>query len=233
MDDKMKSDRRVAIAVGVLYLAGMIFGVVGNMLVQSSLAIPDYLSSLSANGLKVAIGAMLMLMTAAWDATHGILMFPILKKHQERIAFGYLGFRIVNAVFLAIQVLFVLMQIPMGSEYLKAGGHDTYNLQSLSTLFINGNLYAYQIAMIFVGLASLMLCYSFYQTKLLPRFIAVWGLVGYATILCGSVLEVLGYGMHLIHTIPGGLWELFAGVWLIARGFNSSAISYETAHKNP
>ena len=52
---------------------------------------------------------------------------------------------------------------------------------------------------------------------------AVWGLVGYATILCGSVLQVLGFDLLSIHTIPGGLWELFIGVWLIVKGFNPSA----------
>jgi Domain of unknown function (DUF4386) len=85
--------------------------------------------------------------------------------------------------------------------------------------------------MIFVGLAGLILCYSFYRSKLVPRFVAVWGLVGYATILCGSVWEVLGFDLHLLHTIPGGLWELFVGVWLITRGFKltpDSLASVET-----
>lgn len=59
---------------------------------------------------------------------------------------------------------------------------------------------------------------------LVPKFLAIWGLTGYITILCGSMLEILGYDMHLIHTIPGGLWELFIGIWLIAKGFNSSPI---------
>jgi hypothetical protein len=53
--------------------------------------------------------------------------------------------------------------------------------------------------------------------------LAVWGLVGYATILGGSVLEVLGFNLLTIHAIPGGLWEVFIGVWLIVKGFNPSA----------
>ena len=173
--------------------------------------------------MKLAIGAMLWLMTVIGDAAHGILMFPVLKQHNEGIASGYLGFRIVDALFIGIHVLFVLIQIPIGAEYLKAGVHDTFYLQALSSVFIMVNLYAYQIGMIFVGLAGLILCYSFFRSELVPQFVAVWGLVGYSTILCGSVLEVLGFEMHLIHTIPGGLWELFIGVWLIAKGFNSSS----------
>jgi hypothetical protein len=93
------------------------------------------------------------------------------------------------------------------------------------------DLYAYHIAMIALGLAGLTLCYSFYITKLIPRPLAVWGIVGYATILCGSVLEVLGFNLYSIHTIPGGLWELFIGVWLIAKGFNSSPVASAFANE--
>jgi hypothetical protein len=223
--EEMNTYRTTARVVGVLYLAGMAVGVVGNIIIQSILGAPDYLSTVSANSMKVAIGAMLWLMTVAGDAAHGVLMFPVLKQHNERIAFGYFGSRIVDAAFIGVHVLFVLLQIPLGSEYLKAAVPDTFYLQALSTLFVRVNLYAYQIGMIFVGIAGLMLCYMFYKVKLVPRIVAVWGLVGYATILCGSVLEVLGFQLHLIHTIPGGLWELFIGVWLIAKGFNLSAKS--------
>jgi hypothetical protein len=152
-------------------------------------------------------------------------MFPLLKQHNVGIAFGYLSSRIIDALFIGVHVLFVLIQIPIGNEYMKAGIHDTFSLQALSNVFIMVNLYAYQIGMVFVGLAGLILCYSFYRSKLVPQFLAVWGLAGYVTILCGSVLEILGFDLYLIHTIPGGLWELFTGVWLIAKGFNSSPIA--------
>jgi hypothetical protein len=218
----MNSYRTTAKTVGIIYLAGMVIGIGGNILIQSILGTPDYLPSISPNSMKLAIGAMLWLMTVGGDAAHGILMYPVLKQHNEGIAVGYLGSRIVDAIFIGVHVLFVLIQIPIGSEYIKAGVHDTFNLQALSSVFIMVNLYAYQIGMIFVGFAGLILCYSFYKSKLVPQFVAIWGLIGYATILCGSVLEVLGFDMHLIHTIPGGLWELFIGVWLIAKGFNPS-----------
>ena len=52
--------------------------------------------------------------------------------------------------------------------------------------------------------------------------VGIWGLVGYAVILCGSVLEVFGFNLMQIHVLPGGLWEIFVGVWLIAKGFSGS-----------
>jgi hypothetical protein len=140
--------------VGVLFLAGMVIGIVGHLLIQSIVAVPDHLSNFPANSMLLAIGALLMLMTVAGDTGHGVLMFPVLKQHSERIAVGYLGFRIVDAVFLAIMALFVLVQIPLSSEYLKAGASDTSYLQALSTVSVQANLYAYHIAMTFLGIAD-------------------------------------------------------------------------------
>ena len=175
--------------------------------------------------MMVAIGAMLWLLAVVGDTAHGVLMFPILKPHSERVAIGYLTARIVESVLIAVMALFILLQIPLGSEYLKVAAPDATYLQALSALFTQAQLYAYHIGMSALGLAGLMLCYTLYRAKLAPQIVVVWGLVGYAIFLCGSVLEILGFDLQLIHTIPGGLWEVFVGVWLIVKGFNSSAIA--------
>jgi Domain of unknown function (DUF4386) len=223
--DAPHSYRKTAIAIGVIYLAGMVVGMGGNVLIQSILGVSDPLASLGANSMLVAIGAMLWLLAVAGDAAHGVLMFPVLKHFSERIAFGYFGARIMDAVFVGVMALLILFQIPLANEYLKSGASDT--LQALSTVFMQAQLYAYHFGMLTVGVAGLMLCYLFYQTQLVPRFLGVWGLIGYATILGGSVLEILGFNLSSIHTIPGGLWELFIGVWLIAKGFSSSPVPSE------
>lgn len=222
---KTNTYQTTARAVGVLFLAGMAAYIVGNGLIESILAAPDHLSTVAANSMLLAIGAILMLVAAAFDATHGILMLPVLKQHNERLAFGYLGSRIVDSVLLTMGVVFLLLQIPLGREYLQARTSDASYLQALSTLSIQAHLYAYEIGMIAVGLAGLMLCAAFYRTLLVPRLVAVWGLAGYAILLSGSVLQVAGFDLRLIHTIPGALWELFIGVWLIVKGFNASAIA--------
>ncbi len=171
--------------------------------------------------MTLSIGAVLWLMAVAGDAAHGILMFPILKQHNERLAVAYLGFRIIDAVFIAVMVLFILLQIPLGSEYLKAAAAEADHLQALSTVSIQASQYAYDIAMSALGIAGLMLCYGFYRTTLIPRWMAVWGLVGYTVIFCEMVSDIMGSGLGLVSSIPGGLWEVFIGVWLIVKGFNS------------
>ena len=221
------SYRKTAITIGVIYLAGMVVGVGGNVLIQSILTAPDHLATVPTNSMLLAVGAMLWLLAVAGDAAHGILMFPVLKRFSDRIAFGYFGARIMDAIFVGIMALFILFQIPLGSEYVKAGLSDTSYLQGLSAVLMQAQLYAYHFGMITVGFAGLMLNYLFYRAQLLPRILGVWGLVGYAVILGGSVLEVMGFNLSLIHTLPGGLWELFIGVWLVAKGFSSSPVSSE------
>src|SRR3982751_1716817 len=101
-------------------------------------------------------------------------MFPVLQRYSERIAFGYFGARIMDAVFVAVMALLILFQIPLGSEYATAGASDTSYLQGLSSVFGQAQLYAYHFGMITVGFAGLMLNYLFYRTRLLPRILGVW-----------------------------------------------------------
>jgi hypothetical protein len=215
--------KTTARVVGIVYLAGFVVGLTGNGLIQSILGVPDHLSMVSANSMALTIGAILWLMAVVGDAAHGVLMFPILKQHSERMAYGYLAARIVDAVFIAIMVLFILLQIPLGTEYLKAAATDTSYFQTLSTISIQASQYAYQMGMSALGISGLILNYTLYKTKLVPRFLAVWGLVGYAIIFFGMLSETMGSGLGLVSSIPGGLWEVFTGVWLIVKGFNSSA----------
>lgn len=225
---EMNTYRTTAVVVGVIYLAGFVVGLVGTGFIQTVLGAPDYLSTVSAKSMMLAIGAILWLMAVAGDAAHGVLMFSVLKPHSERLAIGYLASRIIDAVFLAVYVLFILLQIPLGSAYLKAAVPTTFSLQALSTVSAQADLYAYSIGMVALGLAGLMLNSLFYRTRLVPRWIAVWGLVGYAILVCGMVSELMGSGLGLVSSLPGGLWEVFGGGWLIVKGFNASAFASQT-----
>ncbi len=223
-----RSDRTTARIIGVLYLAGMAVGIPANIVIQSILTGPDGLAGIAASSMLLAIGAVCWLATVAGDAAHGVVMFPILRRHHERSAVGYLAARIMDATLIAVMALLIAIQIPIGAAYRTAGNSDTSYLQALSTVLAEGNLYAYEFAMTTVGVAGLILCSAFVRTNLIPRPLAVWGLVGYAVILCGSVLEILGFNLNSIQAIPGGLWEVFIGIWLIVKGFNTTKHRHHT-----
>lgn len=221
----VNSYRKTARIIGLMYVLGFVVGIGGEILIKSVIDSPNHLSVISVSAMTIAIGALLWMLAVAWDALHGILMFPILKLYSERLAIGYLAFRIMDATFIAIMVLFILIQIPLAGEYLKSGNPDIGIFQSLSTLLSKGQLYAYYIGMMTLGISGLMLCYAFYKTKLIPRILAIWGLVGYAVIFLGMASEIMGSGLSLISSLPGGFWELFIGFWLIFKGFNKTPIT--------
>jgi len=215
--------RTTARVVGAFYLAGFVVGIGGEMLIQSNLSGPDPLSAVAANSMMVALGAILWLVAVFGDAAHGVLMYPVLKPHGERLAIGYLASRILDAAFIAIMVLFLLIQIPLSSEYVRAAAADASYLQILSNVSVDASQYAYAIGMSTLGVSGLMLCFVLYRAKLVPRILAIWGLLGYAIIFVGMLSQIMGSGLGLMSSLPGGLWEVFIGGWLIVKGFNPSA----------
>jgi len=209
--------------VGAIYILGFVVGIAGSVL-----GTPGQLDTVSARSMVIAIGAFLWLLAAAGDAVHGVMMFPILKQNSERIALGYFAARIVEAAIIAVSALFILLQIPLGAEFLKASAAKTSYLHSLSVLFAQSQAYSYQIGMVALGTAGLTLCYGFYRAKLVPQFFMIWGFIGYVSFLGGSMLEILGFNLQLLHTLPGGLWEISIGIWLIVKGFHSVAVISES-----
>jgi hypothetical protein len=90
----MNTYKTTARVVGIVYLAGFAVGLTGNGLIQSIFGAPDHLNRVTANSMMLTIGAILWLIAVIGDGAHGVLMFPILKKHSERMAIGYLAARI-------------------------------------------------------------------------------------------------------------------------------------------
>ena len=58
---------------------------------------------------------------------------------------------------------------------------------------------------------------------------SVWGFTGYVIFISGTILELFGYNVGVILSIPGGLFEISLSIWLIVKGFSSSAIESRPA----
>ena len=229
VQEELSSARRTARVVGMLVLGGYLTYGVGSAIATGIAAAPDYLSSVSASTLFTA-SAVWMLLNSALVIGIGALMLPILRPHNKNIALGYFATRVFEGIILAVGVISLLSLVIVSRSYTEAGAADASYFETLGALAINGNFMAYNVAMVGLGLGSLFFCYLLFRSKLVPRFLAVWGLVGYAIFATGCVLEILGFaGTGLVATIPGGLFEIFFGIWLIAKGFNPSAITIGAA----
>lgn len=215
--------RRSARAVGILILGGYLAYGVGSSIVTGITGAPDYLAG-PADSEAITIGALMMLVNSALVIAIGALMYPILRHISPGIALGYFGTRMFEGIFMAVGIVSILTLAAIGAGAGAGTAPDQSRLESAATLLIAGNLVAYNVAMAGLGIGSLFFCHLLLTSGLVPRFLGVWGFVGYAVLAAGCVLELLGYtGAGLVATIPGGLWEVFFAVWLIVKGFNPRA----------
>jgi len=227
------TDRKIAILVGILFLTAMISSLLGGGLVASALSTPDYLTAVSENKIQVIIGALLELINGISVVGIGILMFSILKKYNQTAAVGYLALRIIESVFCCIIVISPLALIKLSQEYLETGASDAAQLLTVGSLSIAERAVVADLLIpIFLGLGALVLYYSLFQSKLLPRFISIWGFIAAVLIIILNLLLTfnleISIGIALVFALPIITNEIFLGIWLIAKGFNSSAIVFES-----
>lgn len=177
------------------------------------------LSAVADNQMQISAGALLMLMNSAVVVGIGVLMFPVLRPHHEFAARAYLIARVFEAVLLAVGVICLLLLVPLAREYAEAGAGDASVLPALARVAQEGSQYSYQIAMIGLGLGSVLFCRVLLRANLVPRYMALWGMLGYAILAAGAMLEVLGYGVGVAMSVPGGLFEIALAALLMVKGF--------------
>jgi hypothetical protein len=219
------TERIITRIVGILFLAGFVTYGTGSILTSAELDSLDAGTGLSET--SMAFGAVLMILNAIAVLGIGVLLLPIMRRYSEHVAFGYLGARVFESVLLSVGVLFLLLSVPLSQEILASGSPAESGNQILVTLAMEANAYAYQVAMIVLGLGSLPVCYLLYRSGLIPGALAIWGFVGYAVFLTGAVLELFGVGIGVLLSVPGGLFEVAFGLWLIIKGFKTPAVVRE------
>jgi hypothetical protein len=208
--------------IGALFLAGFVFYGVGFSLVTSVVGVPDFLATISAHQSTLILGAFLMLLNTGVDVGKGVLFFPILEKHGKRTALAYLSALIVQVVLLDIGVLFLLLIVPLGRYAVDVAASAPW-ATTLGSLLTEANTMAYHIGQATLSGGGIFLCVLLYRAGLLPRFLSAWGVIGYAIHLGGSVAEIFGIPISLVLLIPGGLFEVALGLWLLVKGFQPEA----------
>ncbi|MEV0381586.1 DUF4386 domain-containing protein [Nonomuraea sp. NPDC050643] len=210
------STRAAGRTVGALFLLAYVFYLGGSMLVDSGTGTADILATAAGHQGEIAAGAVLMLLNSVAVAGIGVLALPVLRRGGGEIsAHAYLVARVIEAMALAVGVVFLLSLIPLSREY--AGGAP--GLAALARVAKEGNFYGYQIGMMSLCLGGLLFCRVLLRARLVPRPLAVLGLAGYLLFLVETVLGILGSGLGPALLVPGALFEVGVGVLLVVRGF--------------
>ena len=223
----MDSNRKTAIIVGVLFITALVSSMLSGGF-SGSIDDPDYLTAVSANENQVLIGVLFQLALTASVVAIPIMMFPILKKHNEGLALGYVGARIFEGFFDVVIAISMLLLLTLSREFVEAGAPDASSFQTSGILLIALKDWAGIPEQFPYGLGVLILNYLLYQSKLIPRWLSGWGFVGGALMLAMGLLRLFGYPVIFL-ALPIILSEMVLAVWLIVKGFNSSAIASESA----
>jgi hypothetical protein len=226
----MKSSRRTATTVGVLIITALASSALSGAFI-GSIDDPDYLTAVSANEYKVLIGVLFQLILAASVIAIPIVMFPIFKKHSESLALGYVVARIFEGFFDIVIAMSLLLLLTLSREFVEAGASATSNFQTSGALIIAVRDWSSVLENIPFCLGALIFYYLLYRLILVPRWLSVWGLLGVALFLSTVPFRLFGLlpQSALVLVVPLIVNELVLAIWLIVKGFNSSAIAFESA----
>jgi hypothetical protein len=226
----MNTNRKTAIVAGALFIIATVASLMGSGFTGSVLGASDYLTRISANGNLIMVGALLSFIAAAASSGIAISLYPVLRKYNEGLALGSVGFRLIEAVFYIVGALCLVSLFTVSQEFVSAGGQGASYFQTLSHLLLTLNdLAGFVFGVLAFCVGALMYYFVFYQSKLIPRWLSVWGIIALVLLLAAVLLTLFDgepfsiSGNLVFLALPIALQEMVLAVWLIVKGFNPSA----------
>lgn len=216
----MNSTQRHARIAGSLFLLAMVASLVGGGLLEPILGVQNFLATSISQENLLKTGVLLEMINALAVIVIAVVLYPILKQFNERIALGYFGFRLIEAIACVLAAFIPLLILTLVQGHAESGVPAGSHLQNLGvSLLAIRSLTASLLIPIFFSLGALLFYFLLFQTRLLPRFISIWGFIGVLGILILAFTEINGVFV-LAFVLPIILNEIFLGIWLIAKGFN-------------
>ena len=217
------STRKTAVFVGLLFLTATAAFIVADALNSRVLSQPNFLADASSQTTVLATSA-LLLFAQFGVVGIAVLLFPLLKRHGESLALAHVGFRVAEVAASLLYLAVPLLAIELGAG-LRDGTVDGSASSSLGALLQAQHNVAILLIYIATGFAGICMTTLLYRSRLIPRWLAILGLVTYPTLLAGSILDMFNLvdvtqGIGLVALVPGALFEFILPVWLIVKGFN-------------
>jgi hypothetical protein len=229
----MQTYRTTAITVGILFILATVLSVIGSTLIGNivgsplsgtATGAPNYLANASANANQVIVGALLEVGAALSVVLIPAALFPLLLRHNEGIALGYFGLRIMEAITLFLGAISALLLVTLSQGALNAGAAATPTDQTVGSVLLAGRAWAASLNPLIFGLGALLFYTLLYQANLIPRWLSAWGLIGAVLVFVLGVVGMFGHFVVYL-AIPIAVQEMVMALWLIVRGFNPTALA--------
>ncbi len=230
----MAAARRLAIAAGVCYLLTHVTSVPAAFLYGPVLNDPGYIAGPGPDA-RVLWGGLLEVLCALGIVGTAVALFPVVRRHNEGGALGYVGLRTLEAGIIAVGVVPLLAVVTLRQQLAGAGGADSATLVALGRALVAAHTGTVLLGPGLVcGVNTVVLASLLYRSGLVPRFIPVLGLVGGPLVFAYNTARLFGVSEQALSwaalgVVPIFAWEVSLALRLIAKGFNASAIAPEPA----
>ncbi len=226
----MISTRKIAIIVGILFILADVTLFTGEAFYKPILSAPDYLENAYPNKVKIVFGVLLEFVGYLGLVLIPVLLYPILKKHHPILALGYVSFRLFEVVLLSVAQVNKLSLINLSQHYLEKSRADTAYFEQLGNAtksiiyWVNSDGFIYILVFVIGGL---LFHTALYQSKLLPRWIAIWGLIADVALITAFIFVAfdLPSALSITLVLPIAFQEIVMSIWMIVKGFNSTGLN--------
>ncbi|WP_416825104.1 DUF4386 domain-containing protein [Ectobacillus polymachus] len=227
----MNTSKKSTLIIGVLFILAAVTAIIGLILYDPILNGPDYLIKGSEHANQVILGALMELILVVSAVGTSTTMFPYLRKYNETIALWHVCFRFLEAVIITVGIISVLSLLTLSREFATTATPDIASFQAAGTVLKAIHDWTFLLGPNFMlGINTMMYSYIFYKSKLVPRFIPILGMTGSALVFLAALLEMFGVITQLsvwgaILSLPIAANEMILAIWLIIKGFNTSALA--------
>jgi hypothetical protein len=214
------------VVAGVFFVVAAVAAVAAKLLWIPVLGDGDYVLGAGEDG-RVLLGVFVEFLTAVAVVGTGVALYPVIRRQSEGMALGYAAGRALEAATIVVGLGAVLAIVTLRQD--NAGGGDDGGLVTAqeSLVAVHDAMFLLGPGLI-IGINSLVLAWLMYRSGLVPRWIAVIGMVGGPLVLASSTAVLFGAYEQVsapagLFAFPVFLWEMSLAGYLLAKGFRPAA----------
>jgi len=222
---KTESYKLNAQVTGLMWLLAIVVGIVGAIFLGEYQQVETNVAFFSQNETGILIGSLLFFSMALFTANIAIFLYPVLKKYNESMALSSVGFRLIETVLFSVASLLFIAVLIVSNAYVAAGSPVDPTYQILAHTYLSMNEMTGVLATFAFNAGAFMYCYIFFRTRLVPKWLGVFGVIVTLLGFAGSFLTLFGFtDISLFLELPTLFFEIAIGVWLIVKGFNQEVL---------
>ncbi|SNR60981.1 protein of unknown function [Blastococcus mobilis] len=217
---------------GVFFVVAAVAAIAAKLLWQPVLGNPDYVLGTGADT-GVLLGGLLEFVTAVSVLGTGVALYPVVKRQNEGVALGYALGRVLEGATIVAGLATVMAVVALRRGNTGSTDDGTLVAAQESLVALHDAMFLLGPGLI-IGVNTLLLAYLMYRSRLVPRWIAVIGLVGGPLVFVSSTAVLFGAYEQVsafagLGAFPVFAWEMSLAVYLIAKGFKPSPVDGRTA----